>query len=170
MDAVAREDEARCLRTAKPCGPDAPTLAFKSRRSVCVDDGGKKARSPGRARSKPLKPLRREGRMTPPLPVATTLVCFLFCTRGCGCGEHPVFPAPSLFSEGDISKARTRLCRGNASRCSLKHKSDAFNSHAGVRWLRARHLRPPVATRAGRRMSCMPPSVRPRRRPERPKN
>src|SRR6185437_16263480 len=30
----------------------------------CVDDGGKKARSPRRARRKPLKPLRREGRMT----------------------------------------------------------------------------------------------------------
>jgi hypothetical protein len=24
------------LRTAKPCGPDAPTLAFKSRRSICA--------------------------------------------------------------------------------------------------------------------------------------
>jgi len=27
MDAVARADERRCLRTAKSCGPDAPTLA-----------------------------------------------------------------------------------------------------------------------------------------------
>ncbi len=32
---------------------------------VSANDGGKKARSPGRARSKPLKPLRREGRVTP---------------------------------------------------------------------------------------------------------
>jgi hypothetical protein len=30
-----------------------------------TNDGGKKARSPGRARSKPLKPLRREGRVNP---------------------------------------------------------------------------------------------------------
>jgi len=30
-----------------------------------ADDGGKKARSPGRARYKPLKPLRREGRTIP---------------------------------------------------------------------------------------------------------
>jgi hypothetical protein len=29
-------------------------------------------------------------------PVVTKLVCFLFCTRGCGCGEHPAFPAPSF--------------------------------------------------------------------------
>src|ERR1700682_5184026 len=55
------------LRTAKSCGPDAPTLASSSRscvgptglrQDISVDDGGKTARSPGRARRKPLKPLR----------------------------------------------------------------------------------------------------------------
>src|SRR6266478_4289206 len=55
------------LRTAKSCDPDAPTLASSSRRQVgptglrhaiSADDGGKQARSPGRARRKPLKPLR----------------------------------------------------------------------------------------------------------------
>jgi hypothetical protein len=60
-------DERRLLRTAKSCGPDAPTLASSLRRHVgptglrqpiSADDGGKQARSPGRARSKPLKPLR----------------------------------------------------------------------------------------------------------------
>jgi hypothetical protein len=30
-----------------------------------ANDGGKRARSPGRARYKPLKPLRREGRVFP---------------------------------------------------------------------------------------------------------
>jgi hypothetical protein len=55
-------------RTAKSCGPDAPMLASSSRRLVGptgrgqnlnpLDDGGKQARSPGRARHKPLKPLR----------------------------------------------------------------------------------------------------------------
>jgi hypothetical protein len=54
-------------RTAKSCGPDAPTLASSSRRQVgstglrhaiSVGDGGKQAWSPGRARRKPLKPLR----------------------------------------------------------------------------------------------------------------
>jgi hypothetical protein len=39
------------MRTAKSCGPDAPTLA-SSLRSYPRNDGGKKARSPGRARSK----------------------------------------------------------------------------------------------------------------------
>src|SRR5882724_7980178 len=55
------------LRTAKSRGPDAPTLASSLRsrvgptglrQNISVDDGGKTARSPGRARHKPLKPLR----------------------------------------------------------------------------------------------------------------
>src|SRR6266851_3068030 len=55
------------LRTAKSCGPDAPTLASSSRscvgptglrQDISAGDGGKQARSPGRARRKPLKPLR----------------------------------------------------------------------------------------------------------------
>jgi hypothetical protein len=54
-------------RTAKSCGPDAPTLASSSRscvgptglrQNISAGDGGKRARSPGRARHKPLKPLR----------------------------------------------------------------------------------------------------------------
>jgi hypothetical protein len=55
------------LRTAKSCGPDAPTLASSLRsrigptglrQDISAGDGGKRARSPGRARRKPLKPLR----------------------------------------------------------------------------------------------------------------
>ena len=56
------------LRTAKSCGPDAPDAGVKfaefcwPNRAVTkpcpADDGGKRARSPGRARHKPLKPLR----------------------------------------------------------------------------------------------------------------
>ena len=45
----------RLLHTAKPGGPDAPTLASSWRRclSIVACDGGKQARSPGRARHKP---------------------------------------------------------------------------------------------------------------------
>jgi hypothetical protein len=61
-------DEGRLQRTAKSCGPDAPTLASSSR-MLCrpyrartqrkfANDGGKRARSPRRARRNPLKPLR----------------------------------------------------------------------------------------------------------------
>ena len=84
-------------RTAKSCGPDAPTLVSSRREATFAGDGGKKARSPGRARYKPLKPLRREGRDESGGPVVTTLVClFHFRTRGCGCNGHPAFPAPSV--------------------------------------------------------------------------
>src|SRR6185437_15205537 len=61
----------------------------------CTDDGGNKARSPRRARRKPLKPLRREGRSDPPTPVVTS-VCFHFLHTDRGCSGHPAFPAPSL--------------------------------------------------------------------------
>src|SRR6266496_4799796 len=94
-------------RTAKSCGSDAPRLASSfaeaSRPNRALtkpypqDDGGKTAWSPRRARRKPLKPLRGECRLNPSEPVVTMLVCFvLFRTRGCGCSEHPAFPAPSV--------------------------------------------------------------------------
>src|SRR5216684_7320119 len=71
------------LRTAKLCGPDAPTLASSSRscvgptglrQNISADDGGKRARSPGRARHKPLKPLRAGMPGDSGVPVATTRV------------------------------------------------------------------------------------------------
>src|ERR1700733_12136018 len=43
---------------------------------LSAGDGGKQARSPGRARRKPLKPLRRECRVFSGVTVVTTLVCF----------------------------------------------------------------------------------------------
>src|SRR5258708_9633675 len=43
--------ESRALRTVKTCGPGTPTLVSSSQ--AIADDGGKKARSPGRARYKP---------------------------------------------------------------------------------------------------------------------
>ncbi len=93
-------------RTAKSCGPDAPTLASSSRscvgptglrQNLSVDDGGKQARSPGRARRKPLKPLRAgmpgdSGVLVVTRVRSTTTKC----TRGCGCSGHPAFPTPSL--------------------------------------------------------------------------
>ena len=85
-------------RTAKSCGSDAPTLASSSGdASFSRGDGGKKARSPGRARRKPLKPLRREGRTDPPTPVVTT-VCFLPLHTGRGCERAPGLPCALLFS------------------------------------------------------------------------
>jgi hypothetical protein len=58
VDVGGASDEGAFLRTAKSCGPDASTLAFKSMEEISTGDGDNKARSPGRARRKPLKPLR----------------------------------------------------------------------------------------------------------------
>jgi hypothetical protein len=103
-------------RTAKSCGPDAPTLASSSR-MLCrpyrariqrwfAGDGGKRARSPGRARRNPLKPLRAgmpgdSGVLVVTRVRSTTTTC----TRDRGCSGHPAFPTPSLGAR-DFSTAR----------------------------------------------------------------
>jgi len=65
VDAGGAADESADLRTAKSCGPDASTPASSFAELTPRGDGDKKARSPGRARRKPLKPLRRECRVMP---------------------------------------------------------------------------------------------------------
>ena len=68
-------------------------------------DGDKTARSPGRARRKPLKPLRAGMPGVSGVPVASTPVLFC-CTGGCGCAEHPAFPTPSIFGAENSCTAR----------------------------------------------------------------
>jgi hypothetical protein len=79
-------------------------------------DGGKKARSPGRARRKPLKPLRGESRLNPSEPVVTTLVCYFILHARLRVQRAPAFPAPSIF-EGDLRNNSGKSRRGNANYC-----------------------------------------------------
>jgi hypothetical protein len=83
------------LRTAKACGSGIPTLMPSLQKRI-AGDGGKKARSPGRARYKPVKPSRREGRIVSVNLWRLTRVLHYSRTRGCGCIAHPAFPAPFL--------------------------------------------------------------------------
>ncbi len=76
VDALATQDGRRSKRTAKSCGPGIPTLMSSLRGDDLAGDGGKKARSPGRVRRKPLKPLRAGTPGDPAKPAVTTLVCF----------------------------------------------------------------------------------------------
>jgi hypothetical protein len=56
----------------------------------------RRIRSPGRARNKPLKPLRRECRVFRGTCGDYARVLYLFRTRGCGCNAHPAFPCALL--------------------------------------------------------------------------
>jgi hypothetical protein len=91
------------LRTAKSCGPDAPTLASSLRRHVgptglrqpiSADDGGKQARSPGRARRKPLKPLRAGMPGDPGATVVNTRVLSTFAHEAAGATGTRHSPRP----------------------------------------------------------------------------
>src|ERR1700680_4019822 len=90
---------------------------------LCGDDlrsdGDKKARSPGRARRKPLKPLRREGRVFRWTCGDYTRVLPTHCTRGCGCSGHPAFPAPSDSFEGTTFPAKLARMRGEIAKLCL---------------------------------------------------
>jgi hypothetical protein len=86
-------------------------------------DGDNKARSPGRARRKPLKPLRREGRVFR-WTCGDALACLLFYTRGCGCSGHPAFPAPSDFG---------RMVLTQLGRITPRECGSVSRRHSGMR-------------------------------------
>src|SRR5690242_13343764 len=78
-----------------------PPDAEAKRAERSARDRGKKARSLGRARRKPLKPLRREGRairLRPVVPAAG----FFCCRRAMGISRYPAFPAPSRFQRDSL--------------------------------------------------------------------
>ena len=71
-------------------------------------DGGKKARSPGRARNKPYN--HRAGNAgLPGEPVVTNSCAFYLCARGCGRVGRPAFPAPSVFRRPDYGAKLGRV-------------------------------------------------------------
>jgi hypothetical protein len=81
----------------------------------------KKPGAPRRARSKPLKPLRREGRLS------GSYLWFLprafYSHGGHGCGQHPAFPAPSLTQEGG---SFAKLGRAGATRPRRRARKRGF--------------------------------------------
>src|SRR5450631_2948642 len=82
-EAIRERSRAALVRTEKSCGSGAPTLALRfetvsrgAQPGVEAQgqraDGGKTARSPGRARRKLLRPLRGECRAIPVPPAVNT--------------------------------------------------------------------------------------------------
>jgi hypothetical protein len=92
-----RKTNASVTRTVKSCGSGAPTLALRSWSALARfgSDGGKRARSPGRARRTPLNHCAGNAGCCG-VPVVAD-ACAFCCTGGYGCNAHPAFPAPSLF-------------------------------------------------------------------------
>ena len=83
---------------ASSCGrPSRVVLAPRRRCQVGggnpAGDGDKKARSPGRARNRPLTP-SRAGMPGDSGGLVVTNSCGFLPTRGCGCIGRPAFPTP----------------------------------------------------------------------------
>jgi hypothetical protein len=97
-----------------------------------ADDGGKQARSPRRARRKPLKPLRGECRAFSGVTVVTNARAYYHYTRGCGRIGRPAFPAPSDRRGRDVP-AKTRAKHAARSRSRVCERS-CLNS-----WLSSPH-------------------------------
>src|SRR5258708_3218650 len=101
------------MRTEKSCGPDTPTLVSSSWDNNSTDNGGKRARSPGRARRKPLKPLCAGMPGCSGGPVVTNARVY-YTTRAAAGASAPGIPHALLGAE-DFVKARTlRVARSRA--------------------------------------------------------
>jgi len=76
----------------------------------------RKPGSPRRSRRKPLKPLARGMPDRSGVTAVTTLVCFLFCTRGCGRDPGARHSLRPFFSRACITRARQSR-RGKVKAC-----------------------------------------------------
>src|SRR5580692_12874627 len=102
-------------RTAKSCGPGAPTLALSFRGTQFREsDGGKRARSPGRARIS-RKTIAQGRPDDPPVPVVLPRAFLLHADRGSG--GHPAFPAPSLVRGPNDQSKLAQACGEIAKLC-----------------------------------------------------
>jgi hypothetical protein len=99
------------LRTAKSRGPDAPTLASSGAeifRAMMV------AKKPGHQGEREVS--RKTIAQGMPGVFRSACgdypVCFLHCTRDCGCHGHPAFPEPSLEGPNEFAKLGRMVSRG----------------------------------------------------------
>src|SRR5579883_3022625 len=83
----------------------------------CAGDGGKKARSPGRLRRKPLKPSRRECWKRFGDLWWTYSYAFFICMRGCGCGGASGIPCALFPLRDDDRQSSGEVRCENAESC-----------------------------------------------------
>ena len=92
--------------TAKSCGPDASTLAFKSRKGICKATVTKSPIT-GESAEETVNTIACGNAGFSGATVVTNARVYYHYTRGCGCIEHPAFPTPSDFRAEvkDITRA-----------------------------------------------------------------
>jgi hypothetical protein len=82
-----------------------------------ANDGGKKARSPGRVRRKPLKPLRREGRIASAEPVCSCAHSFVHLAHETAGAARTRLSLRPLFRGTRFRHSPGASCRGIADVC-----------------------------------------------------
>src|ERR1700728_4920892 len=95
MDADGATDESAMLRTAKSCGPDAPTLA-SSVAEVSARRWWQTSPVTRESAEQAVKTIARGMPGDSGVTVVTNACAFYQCARGCGRAERPAFPAPLL--------------------------------------------------------------------------
>jgi hypothetical protein len=133
-----RFDEGVCARTVKSCGPDASTLASSWWKSFSANDGGKKARSPGRVRIS--RKTIAWGMSGDPGDLAVNTRVHThhpMRTRGCGCAWRPAFPAPSFEKGGTLLAKLARNMRRDRGAIFWRHceRSEAIQSYFFEAWI-----------------------------------
>ena len=99
-----------------------------------TDDGGNQARSPGRARNKPLKPLRREGRCSGE-PVVTNSRAFYTPREAAGATGTRLSLRPLIFEAKEYAQPGRESAAGRRRCVSCGHceRSEAIPSGREVR-------------------------------------
>jgi hypothetical protein len=154
----------RAPRTVKSCGPGLPTLRSSSQgrfSRALASDGGKKARSPRRARIS--RKTIAQGR-----PDVSAYTCgpspCTFYARGPRVRRHPVFPAPSVHRGTCVprkTRARTARRESGAMALEIMHGKRSPDGRSDIRGLST--VVPEVASRtasAGPRARLVHPPVR----------
>jgi hypothetical protein len=95
MDASGAKDEGAILRTAKSCGPDAPTLASSWWRKF-HRRWWQTSPVTRESAEETVKTIARGMPDVSGVTVVTNACAFYHCARGCGRAERPAFPAPLL--------------------------------------------------------------------------
>jgi hypothetical protein len=163
VDADGAFDERRVMRTAKSCGPDAPTLASSRRRQPTTV-----ANKPGHRgeHEVTVKTIARGMPGGSGVTVVTMLVCSFYFAReaaGASSARHSLRPLISQGQEFTAKLARNarRDCRAVSGNGCLKIESVAGDERDAHRFTPRGRLTPPAGGR-GRRGTAAPGCARPR--------